>query len=66
MFPATHLHSALTEIRQNEIARAVETAGDDSAPASCNPYSVFVVGSRLRGWLGRQLRSGRSAQRSAA
>jgi hypothetical protein len=66
MFPATHLHSALIEIRQNEIARAVETARDDSAPGTSNPYSVFAVGSHVRGWIGRQLRGARSTQRSPA
>jgi hypothetical protein len=66
MFPATHLHSALIEIHQNEIARAVKTARDDSAPGTCNPYSVFAVGSQGREWIGRQLRGARSAQRSAA
>jgi hypothetical protein len=66
MFPATHLHSALTAIRQNEITRAAETARDESAPGTSNPYSVFVVGSQMRGWIGRQLRGERSAQRSAA
>jgi hypothetical protein len=66
MFPATHLHSALIGIRQTEISRAAETARDNSAPGTCNPYSVFVVGSQMRGWIGRQLRGGRSAQRSPA
>jgi hypothetical protein len=68
MFPATQLQSALIEIRQNDLARAAETARDhdDDAPATCNPYSVFVVGSQMRGWLGRQLRGGRSAQCGAA
>jgi hypothetical protein len=66
MFPATHLQSALIEIRQNEIARAAETAREDSKPGTSNPYSVFAVGSQARGWIGRQLRGGRSAQRSPA
>jgi hypothetical protein len=66
MFPATYLHSALIDIRQTEIARAAGTARDDSAPGTCNTYSVFVVGSQMRGWIGRQLRGGRSAQRSPA
>jgi hypothetical protein len=66
MFPATGLQSALIEIRQNEIARAAETARVDSAARTPNTFSSFVVGSQARGWIGRQLRGGRRAQRSAA
>jgi hypothetical protein len=65
MFRATHLHSALIEIRANGIARAVEMAREESKPGACNPYSVFVVGSPAGGWLAQHLRGGRT-QRSAA
>jgi hypothetical protein len=61
MFPATHLHSALIQIRQNDMARAVETGRFDSVARTAHRFSGFVVGSQARGWIGRQLRSGRGA-----
>ena len=67
MLPSSHLQSQLIQTNQAHIAHAAELARRNDAPSPARRrLPVFVVGSPVRAWIGRQLRFGRSPQRKAA